>query len=224
MLDAEPSLDADSRVHRAEDLAAYDGLLTDASEPGPIVDRAAAVGIPVATWVEEVAVADPESTVLVGANLASGITACLAYHEAARSAEVMEEVLAWTEPGRSLRRGVAVAFPDPVGARWGREVEADSGSDAVPTTRLVVPIEGDWAAASAQVTCVADDGVIRRVVGVADLAPHLEAIALAAGVATLGAYPAGWCLPVAAAEIYLSKALEMGLAVASYVDGTTTAR
>lgn len=223
LLDAEPNVEADSRVHRVEDIGIYDGLLTDDQEPTPAIERAVAAGIPVASWVEYTEDTATEVTVLSGCNLATGITPALAHHEAARSPEVMEEVLAWTEPGSPLRRGEAVAFPDPVGARWGRQLEARS-DDTVPTARIAVPMSGDWAAASAQVTSAVDDGVVRRVVGVADLAAHLEAIALAAGVATLDAFPPGLCEPTAAAEIYLSKALEMGLAVASYVDGTSAGR
>ncbi len=65
-------------------------------------------------------------TLLTGANVGHGIAPCLAAHEAARSDEVLELMVAWTEPGRRLRRGVPVAFPDPVGALWGYEV-ASSG-------------------------------------------------------------------------------------------------
>jgi hypothetical protein len=220
LVDADPRDDADGRVERADRLTAYSGVMTDREDPAEIFDRAQAAGIAMATWVD-FEPSYPKVTVLSGANLATGITSCLAFHEAARSPEVLEEVLAWTEPGRPLRRGTAVAFPDPVGARWGSELPKQD--DVVPTRRVAVPIDGEWAAASAQVTCATDGGVVRRVVGVADLAVHLEAIALAAAGATLDHYM-GRARPADAAEIYLSKALEMGLTVASYVDGTPTRR
>jgi hypothetical protein len=65
---------------------------------------------------------------------------------------------------------------------------------------------------------VVDDGVVQRVVGVADLGSHLEGIALAAAAVTVanGSYPAGHHKAEAAAESFLAKALEMGLEVASY--------
>jgi hypothetical protein len=220
LVDADPRDDADARVERANDLAAYSGLMTDRDDPTDIFNRAQDAGIAMAAWVQ-FAPSHPTITVLDGANLATGITSCLAFHEAARSPEVLEEVLAWTEPGRPLRRGTAVAFPDPVGARWGSELPKQD--DVIPTKRVAVPIDGEWAAASAQVTCATGGGVVRRVVGVADLAVHLEAIALAAAGATLDHYT-GRARAVDAAEVYLSKALEMGLAVATYVDGTPVAR
>ena len=57
-----------------------------------------------------------------------------------------------------------------------------------------------------------------RIVGVADLAPHLEALALAAGALAVGAgsYPPGTRSPADAAEAYLTEALEAGLDVAAY--------
>jgi hypothetical protein len=220
LIDRDPAGGDDGRVQRADDLSDFDAVVTDAEDPVEIVHRALVAGTPVATWVDfEGPIA--EVPVLGGANLANGITPCLAHHEAARSAEVLQEVLAWTEPGRPLHRGTAVAFPDPVGARWGTTLP--SRAEPIPTTRIAVPIRGEWAAASAEVTCAAEGGVIRRVVGVADLAAHLEAIALAAAAATLGSFPPGPCHPSDAAEEYLSKALEMGLAVASFVDGTAAA-
>ncbi|MEE8330660.1 MAG: hypothetical protein V3R84_02730 [Acidimicrobiia bacterium] len=221
LVDSDPRTDADPRVTRADDLADYDGIITDREDPREIFARALAGGTPMASWVD---FRPDESDIAVvgGANLATGITTCLAFHEAARSTEVLEEVLAWTQPGRALRRGTAVAFPDPVGARWGTKLP--SGDDAIPTTRIVVPLDGDWAGASAQVTCATAEGVVRRVVGVADLAVHLEAIALAAAAATLEHFPQRPCSAVDAAEVYLSKTLEMGLAVATYLDGTPAAR
>jgi len=221
LVDSDPSGDADVRVERAYDLSSYDGVITDRDDPSALHDRAERAGTPLVCWVDY----EPErahTTVVVGSNLATGLTTCLAFHEAARSSEVMGEALAWTEPGRPLRRGTKVAFPDPVGPRWGSLLPGRD--DQIPTTRVVVPIEGDWAAASAQVTCATTDGVVRRVVGVADLAVHLEGIALAAGAATIDHFPSGLSRPLAAAEMYLSKALEMGLAVATYVEGTTGRR
>ncbi|MDH3729670.1 MAG: hypothetical protein OES13_00895 [Acidimicrobiia bacterium] len=221
LVDGDPRPDADSRVTRADDLGDYDGVITDREDPRDIFARAVAGDTQMASWVD-FQPDDSGITVLGGANLATGITTCLAFHEAARSTEVLEEVLAWTQPGRALRRGTAVAFPDPVGARWGTRLP--EGDDAIPTTRIVVPLDGDWAGASAQVTCATTEGVVRRVVGVADLAVHLEAIALAAAGATLEHFPARPCQAVESAEIYLSKTLEMGLAVATYVDGTPASR
>lgn len=71
----------------------------------------------------------------------------------------------------------------------------------------------------ARVTAATDDGVITRVVGVADFAGHLEAIALAAGAvaAARGAYPQGIVTADEAAGSYLAAALAAGLDIAAYV-------
>ena len=55
-----------------------------------------------------------------------------------------------------------------------------------------------------------------RVVGVADYAAHLEALALAAGVMAIDLYSPGAHRPAYAAEVYLAKALDAGLDVAAY--------
>ena len=62
---------------------------------------------------------------------------------------------------------------------------------------------------------------IEQVVGVADLAPHLGAIALAAGALAVaeGAYPPGIHRPAVNAAAYLGTALRIGLGVASHTIG-----
>ncbi len=218
---AEPKT-KDPRIRPAESPDGYDVVVTDAADPATTVEAALAAQASCVTWTSDAqeqgeAFAEHVTTLLVGCSLAEGITPTLASHEVARTSHVLEEVLAWTVPGRPLRRGEAIPFPNPVGALWGREVASDA-TDRVPTRRLVAPVEGDWAAASARVTGILEDGVVSRVVGVSDLAAHLEAIALAAGAATvsLGHCPSGTALPTDCAEPYLGKALEMGLAVATY--------
>ncbi len=68
----------------------------------------------------------------------------------------------------------------------------------------------------ARVTSATEGGVVTRVVGVADHAAHLEALALAAGVISFEVFSPGAHRPAHAAEIYLSAALQAGLDVASY--------
>ncbi len=215
-----PRTATDDRLEPALDVGAYDVLVTD--DVDGAADRAREAldaGTSCVLW------ADPDDeiaelgdafaaagrTLLAGANLAAGLAPCLAAHERARADEILDVVVAWTEPGRPLRRGEAIPFPDPVGARWAR---ARSGDAAV--RRLVAPIEGEWAAAMARVTIGTPDGVLARIVGVADLAPHLEALALAAGAMTIGEYGYGLATPEDRAEEYLATALNAGLDVAAY--------
>lgn len=149
--------------------------------------------------------------VLTNCSLA-GLAETLAVHEAAGTDEPLDTVIAWTEHGKPLRRGAPVAFPDPVGARWGRRI-----GRAAETTRIAVPVDGEWAGATATIVGKVGDVTETRIVGVADAGDHLEAIALAAGavVATktdlLGAIE-----PRDVAELYLRTALAMGLGVATY--------
>lgn len=210
---------ADPRVRPVESAEGFDVVVTDDRDPAVAADLALRAETSLVTWGDDVTVMTPaaHASVLTGASLAGGIAPALAIHEVARAREPLEQLLAWTEPGRPLRRGEAIPFPDPVGSRWGVEVE---GGDrwSVPTRLLVAPVDGEWAAASARVTGILSDGVVQRIVGVADLASHLEAIALAAGAATvaLGHAHSGHQRVLAVAEPFLSKCLEMGLAVATY--------
>lgn len=215
-----PSLRTDQRLELAGDLAGYDVLASDQTdEPARQARTALEAGISCVVWADEDgdlrelgdAFAARGRTLLVGANLASGLAPCLAAHESARNAEVLEVRCAWTEPGRPLRRGEAIPFPDPVGARWAKR---RSGPDG--TQRYVAPIEGEWAAAMARVTVATGLGVVSRIVGVADLAPHLEALSLAAGALAIDEYPYGLVAAADRAEAYLTHALQAGLDVAAY--------
>ncbi|MFQ5555353.1 MAG: hypothetical protein ACE5GC_08295 [Acidimicrobiia bacterium] len=210
----------DDRLESMTDLASYDLVVTDAIDaPTRTLDRALEAGIGCVVFADGDHVeeqygrkfAEAGLSLLVGANLASGIAPCLATHETARGGEILDVTIAWTEPGSPIRRGEPIPFPDPVGARWARPRKGAAGYDA-----YVAPITGDWAAAIARVTSAVESGVVTRIVGVADLAPHLEALALAAGALTLGAFPPGSHHPVRAAGSYLGAALEAGLEVAAY--------
>ena len=212
----------DDRLVEVEDLADFDVVVSDNSEnPERIVEDALNARISCVLWIDGDDLVERYQdrftaelrTLLVGANLGSGIAPALAGHEQARSDEVLDLTLAWTEPGRPLRRGEAIPFPDPVGPRWAAP-RAHSGRKRT----FVAPVPGEWAAALARVTGSSGDGVHTRLVGVADLAPHLEALALAAGAlaAAHGVFTAGAHRPADAADAYLTRALTAGLEVAAY--------
>lgn len=153
------------------------------------------------------------TTLLVGAAL-PGVAASLAAHEAARVEDETAVTIAWTVPGSPIRSGEAIPFPGPVGGCWGRTV-ATRDQEGVTQTLIEVPVDGPWAAAMAKV----EAGRRRaRIVGVADLGVHIEAIALAAGVLAVveGAFPPGVWEPSVAAEAYLRWNLHAGLEVATY--------
>ena len=213
------------RTMAIKDLVGFDLLVTDAIEDASaFATRAADEGIPCVLSVEKVSreVADRfaalDLTLLVGSNLA-GLADSLARHEQALTDSDRSITLAWTEPGKARRRGDAVPFPDPVGARWGRRLRRSGrAADALPTSRIVVPLSGPWAGAMAKVEGGVGGMAVTRVVGVADHREHLEAIALAAGAVSMigGAFGPGRQSPGDAADAYLSTALALGMDVATY--------
>ena len=228
----------DDRARSVTSLEGFDVLFSDdVDDPFAVAGHALDAGVSCVLWSDlwedrdrakalGIDFAARGLTLLVGASLGTGIGTALASHEVARTEETLELKVAWTVQGRPLRRGEPLPFPDPVGSRWGREVEDADLPAAVPTRLFVAPVTGDWAGAMARITGVVDDGVARRVVGVADLAGHLEGLALAAGALTVatGAYPPGLQWP-STHEEYLEKALTAGLAVATFtVDEPTRER
>ncbi len=211
LIDSEPTERIDGRVEEVTDWTTYDVVVTDSREPAPIVRRAVAAGASCVVWFDAnlSGLATADAVILTGANLASGIAPCLASHEIALSSEVGEVIVAWTEPGTPLRSGEPLAFPDPIGGRWGR---------ARGNNRYVAPVAGDWAGAMVRVSSKPDATHTTRIVGVADLAPHLEALALAAGTLAVGAgsYEQGVREATNSAEAFLAEALGAGLDVAAY--------
>lgn len=178
-------------------LAADDGLAC--AVPGEVSDEAAARVLAAGT------------TLLTNCSL-SGLAETLSIHESTLTDEPLEVVIAWTEPGKPLRRGAPAAFPDPVGARFGRRI-----GPAGRTTRVAAPVDGDWAGATATVIGKVSGDTHTRIVGVADERAHLEALALAAGaVAAARTELTGVIQPGDVADDYLMTVLGMGLGVAAY--------
>lgn len=212
--------DDDPRLERADDLAGYDVLVSDDTEdPQAAVRMALNAGIGCVLYADGEGIdeeygqqfTDLGTTLLLGANVAAGIAPALASHETARGGEILGVTIGWTEPGSPLRRGEPLPFPDPVGARWAHERSNESAYKA-----FVAPVGGQWAGAIARVTAATDGGVLTRVVGVADHAAHLEALALASGAISFHAFTPGPHRPAFAAESYLAAALRAGLDVATY--------
>lgn len=210
---------SERRTIKIRELTGYNPLATDdADAASALAGIAADDGVSCVVTVDEVEpeiakrFAEAGITLLLGANL-SGIAESLAAHEVARTERVTATSAAWTVPGKPLRRGEAVAFPEPVGARWGEVVTRQERA-----TGVSVPIEGEWAGAAAMVRGHVAEDAVERVVGVADLRNHLEGIALAAGalVVVEGSIPPGVHRPGDHPEEYLAAALRVGLEVAAY--------
>lgn len=212
------SIGHDRRTIVISSLDGFDLLVSDDAEEGSGLARLAAddgiscalpgdVSSDVRARFEE-----SDSSVLITNCSIEGLAETLAVHEAARADDVAETVVAWTEEGKPVRTGEPVAFPEPVGARWGKRRRS-----AGTTTRIAVPVDSEWAGAAATVVGRGPSGLERRIVGVADQVRHLEAIALAAGaVAAAQTDLTGVITPKDLAEDYLAAALRMGLGIAAY--------
>jgi hypothetical protein len=211
------SLGQERRTIRISSLDGFDLLVTDDVDEGSALARlAAADGLSCALPgdapddVRDLFERSDGAVLLAHCSI-EGLAETLAAHGAARVDAVAETVIAWTEEGKPLRTGEPVAFPDPVGARWGKR-RRSSGT----TTRIAVPVDSDWAGATATVMTNGARSET-RIVGVADQVRHLEALALAAGaVAAARTDLTGVITPQDVAEEYLAIALSMGLGVAAY--------
>ena len=199
--------DRDRRLNRVDTVTEFDAVVTDDPD-STILAEAVAAGIPCVLWADTVdtAVSISSVAVLTGSNLVSGIGRSLAERETNDDAQLL---YAWTEPGKPMRSGEPVSFPDPVGPRWGTR-------RAMTNRRLEVaaPVPDEWAGIVVRSTT--DSQV--RTLGIADLATHLEAIALASGavIAAQGLVPPGIHGPEEAADAYLEAALLIGLDIASF--------
>ncbi len=216
------------RTQVVESLDGVAVVVTDRPEPDELavacLDAGAAL-VTATSWGGEPAQAFAAAgiSLVVGANLETGIAASLALQEAALMDEPLEVRLAWTVRGRVRRRGEPIPFPDPVGSLWAREVDPQGWTGHnIPVKAFEAPVEGDWAGAMAQVSGALDDGVQRTIVGAADHAQYLAAIALAAPAVPAGlhAYHPGRSWASAAATAYLDRALASGLDVASFHETT----
>ena len=203
-----PVADRDPRVRSIDTVEGFDVIVTDDPEVA-VLDQAIAASVPLVARVdaEDLDLGDVDIPVMTGANLATGVAQALAARE--EPAQPTSLVVAWTEPGKALRSGEPITFPDPVGARWGR-VRRRSGT----TTHVVVPIADEWAGAVVRIT----NNQTTRILGIADLAIHLESLALVAGAVTMGSgtHPAGRVVPSDDADDFLFAALRAGLDIASF--------
>jgi hypothetical protein len=202
--------DRDRRLVRLDRVGDFDAVVTDDPESA-ILPEAVEAGVPCVLWADEVDPALDYASVpiLTGANLVTGIGRSLVKREAGVAGPSAEAVFAWTEPGKPLRSGEPVTFPDPVGARWGARRRM--------TNRLLevaAPVPDEWAGVLVRTTTDA----ATRTLGIADLATHLESIALAAGAvaAASGLVPNGTHQPDELADDYLLAAMRIGLDIASF--------
>ena len=209
ILDSQLGTGADRRVRHIDSLTGFDVFVTDAEvDVRDDLRLAHDAGVPcVMSGILE----DPPPETIVGANARDGLAHALAEQEIRRVGVPLEVSIGWTSEGQELRRGTAVEFPEPIGSLWARRAP----SLVHPT--FVAPVPGEWAGLSVRVTSASSTGVSTKLVGVADLAIHLDAIALAAAAATAAdpGYPADVHHPWWS-DAFLVKAIAMGLTVATH--------
>jgi hypothetical protein len=233
ILQAEPAVteaaawgvtEAPPRTRVVESLEGAAVVVTDRPEPDDLAIACLSAGsslVTAASWGGEpgTAFADAGISLVVGANLETGLATSLALQEAALMDTPLEVRLAWTVRGRARRRGEPIPFPDPVGSLWAQEVDAQGWTGHnIPVKAFEAPVEGEWSGAMARVSGALDDGVQRTIVGTADHGLYLAAIALAAATVPAGqhAYGPGRQWASAAPTAYLDRALASGLDVASF--------
>ncbi|MEA2010058.1 MAG: hypothetical protein U9N78_05070, partial [Actinomycetota bacterium] len=109
--------------------------------------------------------------------------------------------------------GEPVNFPEPVGSRWGTRRRMTNRRLDVAAT-----VPDEWAGILVRSTT----DTATRTLGIADLATHLEAIALASGAVLVasGLVSQGTHRPDETADQYLLSALRIGLDIASFTESS----
>lgn len=204
------------RTHRVSTLAAWEVLAVSAvtDETRPAVDEALEQGLPLVVGADLPRDYDAGDGVVVeGARTGAGLATALALSMVGTSRPPLESRLAWTTPGEPLGAGVAVTFPQPVGALWAGRV--DSRLPWPSVTCLAAPDDSPWKGVA--IRLVDDRGEVRTR-GIADQGGFLDAICLAAAAlaAALGAYPPGVSGPGDPEGRFMKQARAAGLAVASF--------
>jgi len=215
------STSGDPRISTITSLAGWDVVASDdADHVRRRYRQASDHGIPLVVATHQKTFQEADIPVVVGAGVRTGLGAALAAHECARHDNIMEVLVGWTEPGRPLRRGRPLTFPQPIGTLWAGEGARIWNNAPSGTRFLSAPFEGPWAGLVVRATAASQDGVEVRTLGVTDDENYLAGVALAAGalVAGTGAYPIGCHYPAAAASAYLETALRAGVEVASFVE------
>lgn len=165
-----PEAGRNARSGPADDVVGYDVAVSDRAEhTSDLMARCSVAGVPLVLWHDAPGIAPGGAAipVVVGANVGSALAEVLVHHPSANLKSEDSVQIAWTEPGTALRKGTAVAFPDPVGMSWTKERSRD---------RFVAFRDDVWSGAVVKIEGEGGE----RIIGVADHGPHLEALVLAA--------------------------------------------
>ena len=202
-------------------VAGWDVLAVEAvtGPSHPLVQEACALGLPVVVAADLPTrfAAHPDATIIGGAGTGAGLAAALALSMLPRSAEPFRARLAWTVPGRPLRAGRAVAFPEPVGSLW-----AGWGENPLPWPDVAccpAPTDSAWKAVRIDLEFLDAEGGGSLVHGVSDEASFLDAVCFGAAIlaAARGAYPPGVNGPGDPDGVFVRLAQDAGMQAARFV-------
>ncbi|MGI9584821.1 MAG: hypothetical protein ACR2N7_04460 [Acidimicrobiia bacterium] len=201
-----PEASSRARSGPVDDVAGFDVVVSDRmSNFEELLARCSVAGVPLVLWTDgsDLHSGPAAAPVVKGANMSLGLSEALSHYPSAERSAADSVVVGWTEVGKPHGSGTAIPFPDPVGMSWGTERS---------TNRFVALREDEWAGVSVTVEGKAG----KRIVGVADLSNHLEALTLAAAAlaASEGAYEDRIQMASAAGEQLLNKLLHLELDVA----------
>jgi hypothetical protein len=160
----------DHRITQDTDVTGVDVLISDGTTPlTTLIGRASVAGVPLVVWPDtpDSELGPASVPVVVGANVGSALVDALLTHPASLPIGDDSVTAAWTEPGKPHRSGTPIAFPEPIGMAW-----TTRRTDG----RFVAFRDDEWAGA----TTIVDGPSGQRIVGVADLGAHLEALTLVA--------------------------------------------
>ncbi len=197
----------DRRVVQARKFSDVDVVVSDGTTPlTSLIGRSSVAGVPLVVWPDVPAsdLGTASIPVIVGANVGSTLADALLTHPSSQPALEDTVRVAWTEPGKPHHKGTPITFPDPIGMAWSEERAGG---------RFVAFRDDEWAGA----TTIVDGPSGQRIVGVADLGSHLEALTLAsvAFAAAAGSFDPGIQSTAAERKAILSEArnLELDIAV-----------
>ncbi len=220
---APPTRAEDARVAPVAKLSEWDVLVSDdLADPERQLAAAGKAGIPMVLAADSPSLvataAGAPVPVLLGANPRSGIACALAAMQVAALDEVTALLIGWTERGNVRSRGEVFPFPEPIGPRRGVR-RPSLWPESPPGTRFVAAPhpEAEWLGLLVQAKGQLSGEPVMRTLGVVDRAAFLAPIALAAGAVTVatGTYSAGLHRPPDAPTVYLTAAINAGLAVAA---------
>ena len=205
------------RVERFESIADYDAIIIDEldEEGTGLLDVALRNRTDAVLLQESPVIEDALSAVVSDAASPRALAHALSSSTMAGVDEAVEVMIAWTTEDRPLRRGEAVTFPEPVGARWTAPTEVVERN---VHRALVAPGAGPWAGALARVTTMTTTGLQTATTAVVDQLEFLAAAMVAgAGIAAAeGAYGSGVVSPADPGGAFLRAVGRAGIEAASF--------